>query len=184
MKPWKRIEPTVVSKVGYRTVVSKTFVQPSGKTQSYQSVAPEYSHCIATVALTPDNRVIIARQFRPGPEKIMDELPGGGAEAHDDHFEAAARRELLEETGYEADAMLHLGDVYKDAYSNSIWHFFLATGCKPHPDGQQLDETEFVELKLITIDELFDNARNGRMTDASAVFLAYEQLMKLKEGND
>jgi hypothetical protein len=54
----------------------------------------------------------------------------------------------------------------------------LATDCTPHTDGQKLDETEHIEVVLITIDELLDNARNARMTDIEALFLAYEELQK------
>ena len=144
------------------------------------TVSLENSHCIATIALTPENQVIVARQFRPGPEKILDEIPGGGVEAHDDgNYEAAARRELQEETGYVAGAMEYLGDVYKDSYNNTTWHFYLATDCTLHKYGQTLDETEHIDVHLISIDQLLDNARSARMTDPEAVLLAYERLAKL-----
>lgn len=182
MKPWVRVEPTKVEKIGWRIIVTKTFMMPDGATANFQTLSAEGTHCIATIALTPDKRVIVAHQFRPGPEKILDELPGGGVESDDIDFEAAARRELLEETGYEAGSMQFLGNDYKDAYQNATWHFFLATDCVSRPDGQTLDNHEHIETRLITIDELLDNAKNGRMTDASAVFLAYDKLMQLKEG--
>lgn len=180
---WKRIEPTVVSKIGFRTIVTKTFVQPDGKVYHYQTIGEEDSHCVATIALTKDNKVIVSRQYRPAQERILYELPGGGAEKGED-FEQAACRELLEETGYEAGKMHYLGDVVKDAYNNSTWHYFLATDCTPHKDGQKLDETEHIQVALITIDELFDNARRARMTDVEALFLAYEELQKRRTGNE
>jgi ADP-ribose pyrophosphatase len=166
-----------MSKIGYRTVVTKTFEMPDGQVHHYQTISAEGSHCIATIALTKDNKVVVARQFRPAQERILDELPGGGAEKDED-YEQAAHRELLEETGYEAGTMKFLGDVVKDAYNNSTWHYFLATDCVPHKDGQQLDDTEHIEIALISIDELFDNARNARMTDVEPLFLAYEELQK------
>jgi ADP-ribose pyrophosphatase len=181
VKPWKRIEPTIVSKIGYRTIVSKTFVQPDGNVHHYQTMGAEDSHCIATIALTPENKVIVSRQYRPAMERVLDELPGGGVEAGED-YEAAARRELLEETGYEAGTMTFIGNAYKDAYTNITWHFFLATHCTPHKDGQRLDDTEYIDAKLISIDQLLENGRQCRMTDTEALFLAYDKLMKLKEG--
>jgi hypothetical protein len=60
----------------------------------------------------------------------------------------------------------------------------LATDCTPHKDGQKLDETEHIQVALITIDELFDNARRARMTDVEALFLAYEELQKRRTGNE
>lgn len=179
---WKRLEPTVVQKVGqYRTLVAKQFELPDGSVHEYVTKEKENSHCIATVAVTVDGKVVVARQYRPGPEKVLDELPGGGADPGED-FEAAARRELLEETGYEPGAMEYLGDVYKDAYTNTLWHYFLATGCRPHPDGAKPDEREFIDITLISIDQLLENARSAKMTDPEGVLLAYDRLREIRAG--
>ncbi len=173
---WKRIEPTEVQKMGWRTVVFKNFELPDGKVHTFGIKEAENTHAIATIALTKDDKVIVGRQYRPGPEKIMTEIPGGGANAGED-FEQAARRELQEETGYTAGKMTHLGDTYKDAYTNTLWHYFLAEDCTPHPDGAKPDEREFIEIKLISIPELFKIGRSTQMTDTEALFLAYERLM-------
>ena len=53
----------------------------------------------AVFALTTSNQVILARQFRPGPNAVLDELPGGAIEGGETP-EQAGERELLEETGY------------------------------------------------------------------------------------
>jgi ADP-ribose pyrophosphatase len=178
MKPWKRIEPTTVQKVGWRTIVTKTFEMPDGQTATFDTKEKEGTHCIATIALTADKQVIIARQFRAGPELVLDELPGGGMEAGEEAAEAA-NRELLEETGYRAGKIEHTGDAYKDAYTNIIWHFFLATNCEKVAE-QKLDNNEHVEVVLISIDQLFENARSAKLTDTDAVFLAYERLKALR----
>lgn len=176
---WKRIEPTITSKVGWRVVVSKTFIQPNDAMHHYQTMGPEGGECIATIALTKDKKVIVASQYRPGPEKIMEEIPGGGAEEGEE-LEVSARRELLEETGYQPGKIEYLGKIYKDAYSNTIHHYFLATECVPHKDGQQTEETEHINVKLISVDQLLKNGREGKMTDTEALFLGYEKLLKLR----
>ncbi len=58
---------------------------------------------------------------------------------------------------------------------NGTWHFFFATDCVKVAD-QKLDDNEFIETELITIEELIANAKTGKMTDAIAVFMAYEKL--------
>ncbi|HEV7454388.1 MAG TPA: NUDIX hydrolase [Candidatus Saccharimonadales bacterium] len=182
MQAWKRIEPTKVQKMGFRTVVSKTFKLPDGNIATFDLKDAEGSEAAVVIALTDNNRVIVARQFRPGPEMIMEELPGGGVEPGEDK-EAAVRRELLEETGYEAGEVTFLGTAYYDAYTNGQRHCFLATGCTLSVHGVNPGEHEFIDLQLISIDELLDNARHGKLTDPAAVLMAYERLQKIKEAS-
>lgn len=181
MKAWKRIEPTDVAAINHRTIVTKTFILPDGRTEKYGTFSKEVQHNAAVIALTPENKVIIARQFRPGPEIVMEELPGGGVDPDED-FAVAAGRELCEETGYVASSLKELGAVHRDAYNNATWHYFLATGCE-RTGRQALEENEFVEVVLISIGQLLENARSGRMTDGEAIMLAYENLKELQKND-
>jgi ADP-ribose pyrophosphatase len=182
MQAWKQIKPAETIKIGWRILVRKTFEQPDGKPAEYVTKEAIGTRWGAVIALTADNQVIIAEQFRPGPEKIFQELPGGGINVGEDS-KVGAMRELLEETGYTSDDVEALGVVYKDAYTNASSHFYLVRNCTKQGD-QQLDDGEFVEVKLITIDKLFHNARNGNMSDVSAVFLASDQLRKIQRGEN
>jgi ADP-ribose pyrophosphatase len=182
MKPWKRIEPTIVSKIGYRTMVSKTYELPNGKIHHFETIDAEGQEFVVVLALTKDNKVVIARQFRVGPEQVFDELPGGFVDAGEDPA-ITARRELLEETGYEAEAVTFLGTTYNSAYGNAKRHGFIATGCTLSSSGTDLDQYESVELALLSIEEVIDNARRGKMSDIWAVFLAYDMLHKIQGDN-
>lgn len=188
MKPWKRIEPTEIHKVGYRTFVTKTFIYPDGTIGKYDIKDRDGWAGVATIALTPDNRVLIVRQFRAGPECVMDELPGGAVEeGEEDILKQAALRELQEETGYMPGRIYYLGKLSYDAHANGWRHYFLARNCKLSGDGRQLDESEQheqLEVRKITVAQLFDNAVHGRMTDPGAVLLAYKQLQQLKEKHE
>lgn len=179
MKSWKRIEPTKVTKVGWRTIVTKTFTMPDGQVQSFDTFGNEDQEFVAVIALTPKKEVIIAQQFRFGPERIYDELPGGFVDKGE-KIESAAMREFLEETGYQPGHMEYLGSYHKDTYMNALWHIFLATNCKKITD-QELEAEEHVEVCLISIDQLIKNGKTDKMTDATAVLMAYDRLSELKK---
>lgn len=174
MKQWKRIEPTTVTKVGWRTVVTKTFVMPDGETATFDTFHSEGQEFVAVIGLTPDKKAIVARQFRFGPEKVYDELPGGFVDK-DEQPEDAAKREFREETGYEVGRIEYLGAYHKDTYMNALWHVFLATDCTQISE-QTLEAEEHIEIRLITIDQLIENSKTDKMTDATAVLMAYDRL--------
>ncbi len=176
---WKRVEPTVSKKVGFRTIVSKTFVLPNGRTSIFDTVWPIGQEFVTVIALTMAKQVIVARQFRPGPERIMDDLPGGYVDDGEGH-EAAMYRELLEETGYRAGEVTYLGMSHKDAYMNATWHIYFVTGCI-YEKKQELDTDEFISVHEITIEQLIDNAKTNKMTDVPAVMMAYDRLKALQE---
>lgn len=176
MQPWKRIEPTQVTKVGWRTVVTKSFIMPNGEKTSFDTFGNEGQEFVAVIGLTPDKKAVVARQFRPGPEKVMDELPGGFVDAGED-LEAAARREFLEETGFEIGTIEYLGGYNKDTYMNALWHVFVGYDCMKRAE-QELEAEEHIEIDLIPINKLIENAKTNTMTDAVAVLMAYDRLIK------
>lgn len=176
---WRRTEPTEAVKVGWRTVTQKTFVDPNGKIFKADVYAKDGEQGVAVIALTEGNEVIVCRQYRFGPERLMDELPGGFVDNGEDK-KAAALRELAEETSYIAGSMEYLGYTFRDAWSNDLSHYYLATRCQLSPDGQRLDETEDIAVTLIPVTQLIQNARDGMMTDPAAVLMAYEKLKALE----
>lgn len=179
VQPWKRIEPTIHTKVDYRNIIIKTFVMPaSGETKTFATWLSEGGQSVGVIALTKDKQVIIAKQYRPGPERILLEIPGGGVEEGEEP-EAAARRELREETGYVPGSMELLGTSCRDAYTNGTWNYYLATDCEPTDGGQHLDHNEEVEIAFLPIKEFIAQAKADQMTDPMAVLLAYDRLHEL-----
>lgn len=179
MQSWKRVEPTNITKVGWRKITTKSFVMPNGSLVEFDTVHPDGQEFAGILGITPEKQVVIARQFRPGPEKVMDELPGGFVDKGETP-EQAARREFLEETGYNTGSMRYLGAFHKDTYMNSVWHAFIALDCTKVVE-QKLENEEDIEIDVIGIDELISNAMNDRMTDHAVVLMAYDQLRQLQK---
>lgn len=179
MKAWKKQRQSE-QKIGFRTVTTKVFRMPDGTESEWTTHGKPGGQSAATIALTHDNRVILARQFRPGPEMVMDELPGGAVNTGESP-ENAARRELAEETGYVSDEPLeYMGHAWRDAYGDEPAHYFLARNCYRSQE-QSLEEDEIVEVITCTIDEYFDVVREARTSDAVALLLAYDELMEVRQ---
>ena len=132
---------------------------------------------VCALALTEDNQVILAKQFRPGPKKILLELPGGGKEDGEAPEDAIAR-ELLEETGYVGDIQF-VTQVYSCGYSTMRRYAFVATNCKLIGE-QNLDEYEDVDVELMALDEFRKQLRTGNMTDTETAYLGLDYLGLLK----
>lgn len=148
-----------------------TYRFPNGKTQDLHIAVS--SPAVCTLAVTPDNKFITAKQFRPGPGAILNEIPGGYMKESEEP-EAAARRELLEETGYTGDFHF-LTMCYDDAYSTMKRYAFVATNCRKIEE-QHLDNGEFVDVQLLELPELLRIVRSGEMTDVEVAFLGLDYL--------
>ena len=94
------------------------------------------------VPLLENGDVILVRQYRYPYKKFILELPAGKLEPKEDPL-IAARRELQEETGYEAEQYEKLTAMFTTpGFCNEVLHIYLATGLKKSMLGQNLDEGE------------------------------------------
>ncbi len=128
---------------------------------------------VVIIAVGDDGRLILERQYRYGPGHVFLEFPAGKIDPGEDIL-ATAKRELIEECGYEADSWTYLGVMHPCiGYSNERIEIFLAQQLRALPNGQQLDHGEFLELTWLSLAELEAGVRNGSVTDAKTITALY-----------
>jgi ADP-ribose pyrophosphatase len=162
IKPWKKLAEERTS-IGHRHVLMRTFRRAGGAVVDYQ--VKDEPDAVSILALTPEWRVLLVRQFRVGPELAVDELPGGNKE-DDESPRAAAARELREETGFIPGNLSYVGASLDCAYSTRRRHHFVATNCvfAGHPTG---DGAEELEVVLVPLSVFRRRLRAGMLTDVS-----------------
>ncbi len=125
---------------------------------------------INIIALTEDDKIIMVKQHRLGTDELTIETVAGMIEHGEDPMEAA-KRELLEETGYKEGSMVFLKKAaVNPAIINNHIYYYLAKGCRKVSD-QRLDEAEDIEIMLYLEDEIKTMIKDG-LIDHSIVIAA------------
>ena len=127
---------------------------------------PDWVHVLA---LTRDDRAVLVRQWRPGLGAASLELPGGVMDPGEKDPASAGRRELLEETGYDAAEFRALPPLSPDpAHMSNRLHILLALGAE-RVAGQRLDPTEEIAVELHPVSGLLEALGRGAVANASHV---------------
>ena len=133
---------------------------------------------VVVVASDTEENYLCVRQFRQGIKQVTTEFCAGGIERKDgreygvsqdmssEEALAAAKRELLEETGYESDEWKHLITVPSNAtIADNYAYIFVAENCRK-VSGQALDETEFLNVKKYSAQEIEEMIIKGEFQQA------------------
>lgn len=133
----------------------------------------------AVLPVLPDGRMIFVRQYRYPIQQVTLEIPAGKLDAVDEEPLVCAKRELSEETGYEADKYHFLTKLATTVgFSNEFIYVYAADGLTP--GKQHTDEDEFINVVLLTMDEAMAKVKSGEICDAKtiAAILLYRELQK------
>ena len=120
---------------------------------------------VCVIPVTDDGMAVMERQYRYPVDEVILEIPAGKLDSKAEDHEAAARRELEEETGYHAKELIPLGKFYPAcAYSDETIWMYLAKGLEL--GDRHLDDDEFLDVELIPLKELVKQVLAGEIPDA------------------
>jgi 8-oxo-dGTP pyrophosphatase MutT (NUDIX family) len=145
--------------------------------QAHDFYVLESGSWVNVIPMTPEQEVVLIRQYRHGTREVTLEIPGGIVEPGDSPQEAA-RRELREETGYEAAEMIDLGFVHPNpAFLDNRCYTFLARGAR-RAGPQIQDEKEDIQVLFEPLAEIPRLIRDGAITHSLVVAAFYRLFME------
>jgi len=177
---WTKLSEKLVRTSPYYIQAEKQYRLPNGKHKT--AFVGNHRPFVIGLALTKNKEVILVKEYRPGPEKLMLDLPSGSIEEGEDPIEAM-RRELREETGWLGTPEL-VNVTHTGPYSNQMRHTFVVHDCvKVGP--QELDHDEFIEVVVMPLEEFYEKwVATGVTTNGSAVLFCLHHLGLLKFQKD
>lgn len=126
-----------------------------------------YPDVTAVVPILDKNTVILAKEFRPTVNKTFLSVPGGKS-GKGESLESSARRELLEEIGYECKSLKKMITYYPlVGLTTARLHIFVATGLKKA--AQKLDDDEYISIAKVKLKDVPKLMRSGKIADSKTI---------------
>lgn len=165
---WRTLSSTYLFQRPWLTVRCQRMLLPTGREHPEYYIL-EYPTWVNIIALTPDDRMLLVRQYRPALDITRYELCAGVMDPSDASPLEAAQRELLEETGFGGGEWTKLMVVGPNPSAmNNVSISFLAHGvtklCEP-----RLEETEDINVHLFSRDEVYNMLKVGQFAQALMV---------------
>ena len=148
---------------------------PNGNTATREMA--DHQGAVAVVPVLPDGRIIFVKQDRHPMGTVMYEIPAGTIDPGETPAQCV-RRELSEETGYEADTWEYLGPIATTpGFTNEVIYLYAAKDLHKHE--QHTDADEFISVEAIPVAKLRPMVEDGLLFDSKT--LAALGLMYLKK---
>jgi 8-oxo-dGTP pyrophosphatase MutT (NUDIX family) len=162
--PWRVLASEYVAREPWHTVRVDRVQLPSGKVIPKYWIS-EHPPWVNVIAVTADERVVLIRQYRHGLGSVHFEIPAGTTDPGDASLESAARRELLEETGYGGGTWSLLMTLSANpALQNNLTYTFLAEGVIAGPASP--DESEDLRVHLVPLADIEELIETGAFVQA------------------
>ena len=164
--PWTRHTRRLASDNGWIDVWHDEVDRPDG-TPGIYGVVHFHARAVGVVPVGDDGRILLVGQHRYPLDEYSWEIPEGGVPAGEE-LEAGCRRELREETGYEAARWRQLARI---SLSNSVTDergaLVLAEGLTA--GDATPDATEALEVRWATLDEILEEIATGSIHDVMTI---------------
>lgn len=176
---WEILKDKKVYDTPIFSLYKKEMVPPREKYPAYFYVlnAPEW---INVIALTEDKQVVLVEQYRHGIDEATLEIPGGMVDPGETPADAA-KRELLEETGYSSESWHSLGTTSSNpAILSNFTHLYLAEDCiKTSP--QQTEGHEDILMHIMPLKDFLSLACDGTIHHSIVLAAVAKFLLKHPE---
>ena len=158
--------------------VKRDYVKlPNGNTSVREWI--KHQGAAAVLPVLEDGRMIFVRQYRYPIQQVTLEIPAGKLDSPEEDPLECARRELSEETGYEAEEYKFLTKLATTVgFSNEFIYIYAADNLTA--GKQHTDEDEFINVLLLTMDEAMAKIKSGEICDAKSVaaVLLYREMTR------
>jgi ADP-ribose pyrophosphatase len=165
---WKRLRSERLGDFRVFTVRRDRIVSPRTRAE-HDFYVLDGSDWINVIPVTRSGSIVLVEQYRHGTREVTLEIPGGAVDAADPDPMSAARRELREETGYEAPRWTDLGFVHPNpAIQSNRCYTYLALDCVRVAEPR-LDAAEDIAVREATRREIREMLADGRIRHALVV---------------
>ncbi|MCD8379422.1 MAG: NUDIX hydrolase [Lachnospiraceae bacterium] len=167
MEELKRVNRELIHKGVTIDFYADTMELPNGHRVIWDHI--DHKGAAAVLPVLPDGRIVLVRQYRNSVDQFTWEIPAGGLNDRTEPMIEAARRELMEETGYTTEKplefLISLHSVA--AYCNERIDVFVADELKS--GERHLDEDEFIDVQAFTLEEIQKKIFAGEMHDSKTI---------------
>lgn len=165
-KPWDVLSTTYLFKRPPWLTLRQDHVRLPNGQEIPEYWISEYPPWANVVAVTRKDELVLVRQYRPGLGAVHFELPAGVVDDEDPSMEAAARRELAEETGYGGGRWSSLGSLSANpSLQTNLTYTFLAEDVEPLEEAAP-EQTEDLRVHLVPVAQAEELLANDQMIQA------------------
>lgn len=172
IQPWPKSETKALGNFRIFSLRAETKTSPrTGLAHDFFVI--DSVNWVNVIALTPDDQFVLVEQFRHGTNTVELEIPGGVMDVGDPSPEATAIRELREETGYEGERAIIIGQVYANpAIMTNTCFTVLVDNCRLR-HAPALDGAEDLHAHVAPVSDMPGLVASGRIRHSLVVAAIY-----------